>query len=201
MSLVELAVTMVLMFIVGGSVIMVTQSSSRAYNTASRSSSIEQQANRALQRVKGLLKESGVSVITPTPAAPLNTSTVDFQRSTGVATWGQLERIQFEYLPGEADDGLDNNNNGLVDEGRLVWIQDPGGANEQRIVLCNWVSELLERENPNGLDDNANDLIDETGFCLVFDGNSTTIRLTLQRLDSQGTLLTSTVESTITFRN
>jgi hypothetical protein len=67
--------------------------------------------------------------------------------------------------------------------------------------LVNWVRELLEGELPNGLDDNGNGLIDESGLSFEIDGDTITIRLTLERFDAEGTLITRTVETAVTLKN
>ena len=53
-------------------------------------------------------------------------------------------------LVGEIDDGLDNNGNGLVDEGQVVWITDLGLPGQRAVVLCNWVSEALDGTSQYG---------------------------------------------------
>ena len=54
----------------------------------------------------------------------------------------ELGTFTFELL-GHCEDGVDNDGDGLVDEGRVVWIQNRGVLGERRAVLCNWVSETL----------------------------------------------------------
>jgi hypothetical protein len=116
--------------------------------------------------------------------------------------WGPPERLLLEYSPGEVDDGIDNNQNGLVDECRVVWLENPDTVNERRTVLCNWVRETLEGETPgNNADENGNGLDDEPGLCFDFDGNRVTIRLTVERLSPEGFSIMRTLERTISFRN
>ena len=97
--------------------------------------------------------------------------------STGLASrlgpWlTQGQRFEFVYDPDEVDDGQDNNGNGLIDEGRIVWTRNVGAPDERSVVLCHQVREYLEGEVPNGLDDNGNGLVDEKG--LSFERNGET---------------------------
>ena len=118
----------------------------------------------------------------------------------GSITW-QTIRIEFQYDPAEIDDGIDNDGDGLVDEGRAVLLRNWNTAAEKRTVLCNDVREYLEGETPDGNEENGNDLTDERGLCFELDGDRLTIRLTLEKTDHEGRLATVTVETTVHFRN
>jgi hypothetical protein len=129
---------------------------------------------------------------------------VDFQRGQGVdadgdPVFGPLERLVLEY--DEANDGLDDDGDGLVDEGRLVWLENPGAAGERRVVLCNDVREYLAGETSDGDDENGNGLIDERGFALDFAGNAVTVRLTLEARGQKGQIIVSSAQRTVAFRN
>jgi len=96
---------------------------------------------------------------------------------------------------------LDNNGNGLVDEGRLVLRRNPGAASEQVTVLLTGVAEFLEGEiGGNLIDDNGNGLVDEPGFCLVV-GGQITAHLTLLRPGPDGRVLARTMETSVAPRN
>lgn len=131
---------------------------------------------------------------------------IDFDRpgamraSTGRITWSAT-RVEFRLEPGEVDDGLDNDGNGLVDEGELVLVRDAGGADELEIVLANGVREHLEGELPNGVDDNDNGLVDERGITFERVGSDLRIRLTLETTGRDGRILTRTLETTAWSRN
>ena len=132
-------------------------------------------------------------------------SSVEFRTCTGVAggaaTWTNDKRIAFAYDPGEVDDGLDNDGDGLADEGQLVLTLDVGLATEQSVVLTSYVRELLEGELPNGNDDNGNGLLDEGGVSFELVGQTLMMRLTLEKRDTDNNLLTRTVETGIRLRN
>jgi len=89
----------------------------------------------------------------------------------------------------------------LEDGSKVSWAENPGAADERRVVWTNLVSPLLEGEVVNGVDDNGNGLIDEDGLSFVLEGNRVLIRLTLRRPELDGRLVEETVESVVTCRN
>jgi hypothetical protein len=188
-----------------GSVLAVMRTSARAYGVGSTDARLESLASQTLDQIANRLRCSQLDTMTPVLAAPFSSPQVDFQPSVGIAAgatvWGPIERIGFEYDPGDPDDGADNDGDGFVDEGRVVWTQDVGGAGERSIVWSNGVSEFLRGETLNVLDDNGNGLLDERGLCFVFDGTSLIVRLTLQARDASGVILTRTVQERVFFRN
>ena len=203
-TLVEMAISVLLVGMVGGVFVLTTETTTSAVSTGVAVADLDARSVRALERVCEALKSTSVELAAPQAASPFSGEFVDFQRGAGVdadgnALWGTVERFVLEYA--EADDGVDNDGDGLVDDGSLVWIEDPGGAGEQRVVVCNAVREYLEGETFDGTDENGNGLIDERGFALDFDGDCVTVRLTLAGRDDRGSVVLSTVERTISFRN
>jgi len=204
-SLVELLTVTLLLGLILSSLALVGGASDRAYRTGSMVSHLESRIATAVDHVVGDLRSAGVDTFVPEPAPGVGASTVQYVQAVGLAgaaaEWTGLRRLGFEYETGEVDDGLDNNGNGLVDEGCLVLTEDLGGPNERRRVLTRWVAEYLEGETPNGLDDNGNDLVDERGFVLERVGDSILVRLTLQRRTTEGALLTRSARTSATPRN
>lgn len=208
LTLIELIFALAIMAgVVGGGVLVTTNSLTSAFRTGSSVASLEFTARQAISLVTRKLEVAGGDQLgPPSVLPPFSASRIDFRRAIGfedgAVVWSPVERIEFQYRPDEPNDGVDNNGNNLVDEGRLVWIENLGLADERRHVLCNWVSETLEGEIPgNGIDDNGNGLIDEPGFALVYDENRIVVRLTVQRSVSPGIVLSRTVRRTIGFRN
>ena len=207
-SLIELAVAMTLMGIVTGGIFMVVDSTGRAVRTGVTGGELDNLGRRTVDRVAELLMQSRRgSVLPAAPAAvrPTSTPQVVFPRVTGFngtnAIWGNNERINFQYEAGELDDGLDNNGNGLIDEGRVVWTTNLGLPNQRAVTLCKWVGEFLDGEVFEGfVDENGNGLVDERGLCFEFDGDRVTIRLTLQRTDGNGAVIARTFVRTVAFR-
>ena len=205
-SLVELAIAMTVTVALGGMLILALDSSMKAFRTGATATEVEATVAHAIDGIAERLKTSAVGMVAPTPPAGFFTTQLDFQAVIGfqndAAVWGPPERIFLEYSPGELDDGIDNDQNGLVDECRVVWVENPGTADERRIVLCNWVRETLEGEIPgNNADENGNGLDDEPGLCFDFDGNRVNIRLSIEQQSPEGFAIVRTLEKTISFRN
>jgi hypothetical protein len=116
-------------------------------------------------------------------------------------TWGDPRTVRFEYENGELDDGVDNNNNGLADEGVVVWIENAGQPDERRSVWASGVREYLAGETFNGEDDNENGLSDEAGLSFAIDDDVLTIRLTLEDRGPSGVLITKSTETSVHVRN
>ena len=141
----------------------------------------------------------------PSLSAPLSSSWLTFQvvvgMEDGVPVFGPPVRLEFELDPDETDDGLDNDGDGVADEGRAVLVRNAGLPGEVRVVLSHWVRELLQGEEANGIDDNGNGLIDEPGLSFDVEGGSLNVRLSLERPDPDGRLITRTLATSVLFRN
>src|SRR5262249_20398121 len=148
------------------SAFLAIEASSRSYHDETAGAHLDFLAHEALDDVAERLLAADFTSLTPPPVAPPGSaSTVDFQCDrgfqNGAVVWGPVERLTFESDPLDPENGIDDDGDGLVDEGRLVWIENPGGPGGRRTVLCSWVSAALEGEIPgNGIDDNGNGLID-----------------------------------------
>lgn len=204
-TLVELAFAVALLGVVTGSILMVGETTHSAYEAGATTIELESTARRALDRICDQVKASSSENTSPRPETPFSTIFVDYQRVVDFedreAVWGDPERIVLEYDDGEADDGVDNDGDGLIDECRVVWIEGFGLANERRQVLCKDIREYLEGEEANGADDNGNGLLDERGLSFDFDGERVNVRLTLEALDSSNMRIVRTVERALAFRN
>jgi len=205
-TLIELLVSMAVLALVISAMGMVqirTQQASKVTLTKTLS---EMAAQRALDRIVGELTGVGRSLIFPDPVSNLGTSALTYQHPTGVNAAGVVQwdtpcRLELQLEPGEMDNGIDDDGDGLVDERRLVLTKNFGTANARAIVLCSGIPELLEGETANGLDDNGNGLIDEPGFCVQRVGDLLTIHLTVQRARGGGQIETSTVQTSIVLHN
>jgi hypothetical protein len=205
LTLLELCISMVLLAMLMGSVGIVMNSGSGAYHQGMTSANLESHSRRGIDRVAEQFGDAGRDTLNPLPLAPLGTERLDFRRSTGavggVIQWGPTQRIEFRYDVGEVNDGNDNDNDGLIDEGRVVLIENLGLVNETTRTLCPDVAEFLDGEVPNGADDNGNGLVDEGGFVLEMSGETLVIRMTLQDVDNEGREITNTVETSVWIRN
>jgi len=205
-TLVEITISLAVFSIFSASAFLAVNASTQGYRTEAVAARLDTRSRRALDEACLRLRQADITSLTPTPvSAPASAWWIDFQRaegySNGSVDWSLTERLTFESDVTDPDDGMDNDGDGLVDEGRLVWIQSPNTSTEQRIVLCSSVSRTLEGEIAgNGLDDNGNGLIDERGFCIEFVGSRLVLRLTLEERDHLGNRMRRTVQRAVTPR-
>jgi type II secretory pathway pseudopilin PulG len=203
-TIVELALAMGVLGLALALAGMVTRTGTSAYRSSEAGRQLEQNLHRALDRAISELESTGSDYLFPLPIEGFAYETLEYQHVIlqGIDVLpGPTSRLAFEYETGEIDDGIDNNGNGLVDEGVLVLVRNVGLTSQQRVVLCHDVRELLEGEVLNGIDDNGNLLNDEPGFCIQTDGRVVTIRLSIEGIGPQGQLLVRTAESSARMRN
>ena len=204
-TLVELALVAALTGSILGSVIFVFRSSARACQVGSTAGHLEAVVNRTLDKIADRLQASSHTTVVPSLATPFSSPQIDFQRTTGfvagVVVWSPTERIGFQLRPTEVNNGVDDDGDGIVDDGRVAWTQDVGLASQSTAVWADGVTEYLQGELQNNLDDNANGLIDEAGLCFTVDVSSVVVRLTLQSRSVNGVLITKTVQKRVFFRN
>lgn len=203
---IDLMIGLTLLSLVLGSIATATKSGTHLFQTGVVRSQIEVQAARAVGQIRQELYVSSLASIAGVAQAPFWDDHLDFEQPEDFSSdVGMLNekpvRIELRYENGELDDGIDNDNDGLIDEGMVVLVRDAGGPDEQAVVLCRGVREYLEGETPNGLDDNGNGLIDERGLCFDLRGERLSVRLTLETHDRFGTVITRSIESAIWLRN
>jgi len=207
LTIVEMALAMSILVLVLGVPVMLMRSSRQFQETAMTRTEVQSRARRAVARIASRLEVSSTAIIPQAGGGP-NTGTpvVDFQAVTGWnaagAILGNAERILLADEATDPDDGVDNDGDGLVDEKRVMWIEDVGLPTQRTHELCDSVRSSLDGEQPgNAVDDNGNGLVDEPGFVLAFDGDRVEIFLTLEARNASGFTVTNTVQRTIAFRN
>jgi len=182
----------------------------KAYRNETFKQEMDSQARRVLDAISARLKLSNPGTFSLPPAAafifPAFTNSFDFATVTGYVAGapvpGMTEGFRLQYTAADPNDGLDNDSDGLIDEQRIVWVENVGSPNQRTRVIAHWVREDLEGEVPgNAIDDNANGLTDEGGLCFSVDGNRVIVWLTLERRMADGTLITHTASRTIALRN
>lgn len=204
LTLLEIVMAVGLLTVFLGSTLLLGRSILGAFRTETSQARYDEALHGALDRMAQRLRTVDGQALLPGGAIP--SDWVEFQRANdhdGVnVVWGALERLTFEYDPDELDDGLDNDGDGLVDEGRAVWIRDPGGAGERRVVLAWPVPEVSLGEIPgNGIDDDGNGLVDEDGLAFEITGNRMRIVLTIHWLGEDGQLQEIQDERVVVMRN
>jgi hypothetical protein len=198
-SLVEIVIAAAILFLVIGSVTMMGVASDRGYRTGATVAQLEEQTALAIDRVSADLRVAVLdSVELDGSGAVTYVQAIGF---SGGPIWSTRRRLAFELEPGELEDGIDNNGNGLADEGRIVLTVDADGPAESLRVLSRWVPRLGEGEAANGLDDNGDGLIDERGLSIQREGDVLIVRLSLEKRDPDGRLLRRTARTGIQPRN
>lgn len=205
-TLVELAVSVTILGLLFGLVGMIQKRGNDASGEALARASTEARVRRALDGLAEHLTGVGRTLLFPDPTTNFGASTTTFQHPTGVSnlgvvTWDTPSRIELLLDPRDADNGLDDDGDGLVDERRLVWTRNVGAGNQQSATLCNGVPELMPGEIVNALDDNGNGVVDEAGFNIRRVGDLLTVRLSVQQAFGDGQMATSTMETSIVLHN
>lgn len=155
-SLIEVIIVTVILVVILGSVLEVLSVGLGTFNTGSVLTEIQAQARRVIDDVAKELQQAGMSTISPTPPATGTdgTTTITFQTcvgySGGANVWSDVTTIEFAYEAGETDDGADNNNNGLIDEGVVQRTVVDGAGVSTTEILGHWVKEDGLRFNMDG---------------------------------------------------
>jgi len=189
-------------------------SSSSAYRQATTGAQLSAEAKLTVDRIAMELQMASVGTFFPDLDAGgvRNTSSLTFQQLVDIVgaapvyggpTPGEVMQLDLRLSAGEADDGLDNDGDGLVDERSLVLVRDLGAASELEVTLCANVTERLEGEDglPDGEDDNGNGLVDEAGFDIARNGDVLTVRLSVAGTDFRGQTMVRTAETAVRLRN
>lgn len=204
-SLLELTIAIVLLTVFLGTAGLAVRQGYDAYRNTSSVADLQTRLRRAMDGTAGELVATGREVLFPDPVGDYGSETLSFRNAVGLAgtgpLWGDLNRIGFEYEAGDPDDGVDNDGDGLVDEGLLVLTRDVGGPNEMRVVLCSGVAEMGAGETIDDDDENGNGVKDEMGFNVQRVDDVLVLRLTLEARDAGGREQLRSVQTSIRLRN
>jgi len=204
-TMVEAMITLAILGMVGSMAILTITDGNSSFGTTNSSADLEARVRRGLDRVAAEILTAGDGQLNPDPTGNFGSSDMLFRQAVGLTgtsiDWSNQHRLAFEYDTNEIDDGVDNDGDGLVDEGNLVLTRNDGLANEMRVTLVRGVAEFFEGELSNGLDDNGNGVIDEAGFNIHRAGDVLNIRLTVQNSLGQNVVLTRTLQTSTRLRN
>jgi hypothetical protein len=174
-----------------------TQSAFGTWQGTVSGTEVARNANSAMDRMASILADAGLTTIADDLSAPTGASGFTFQVRKGYAdgaiTWGPATTLAWVSDPMDPRDDVDNDGDGLVDEGEIL-LTDTNGL---RAVLVRHVTEYLDGESDGGGDDNGNGLEDEQGLSFELDGNRLHIRLTLAKVGADGELVTRSAESVL----
>ncbi len=185
-TIVEAAIAAALTVVIIGGAFLLYIRLSRAYATATSLAVLQDDARRGMEILSYERRGAAAATLSPPlPGSAPGAATVPFQTVTGYVNeapvYGAPVTYAFVYEPGESDDGLDNNGNGLVDEGRVVRTVTPGIGPPVQQVIVPWVRE--------------------GGFGLWKSGNTVTVSLTLERKDPEGRTIAVPTTTTVRLRN
>ncbi len=205
-TLLEMTISLGLIGLVVSLGAMVADSSSGAFATASSSAQLEAKVTTALNRVAVELEMASSDSLQPQLTGLVtDTDQISMQQVAGLVegevVLGEVLTIAYRQDPADPADGVDNDGDGVVDEGRLVIIRDDGGPNEQTVTICRNVRRFLEGEEPGGGDNNGNGLVDESGLLIQRDGDLITVQLTLVDSWANGQITTRTSTTSVRLRN
>jgi len=183
---IEMLIAMALLAVVIVKLSLVMNEASKSQHRETASMALEDNVRRVLDRISYAVMGAERESLFPNGGIPDQDDWIDFRVSLGVENgeivWDDPERI-----------GLDGK--------QVYWTQNEGEPDERKVIWCNAVRALLEKELANGLDDNLNGLTDEGGLSFALDGNMITIRLTLEEPTKEGSALVKSAETTVTCRN
>lgn len=194
-----------------GSMLLMTGFAADRGLSALRQQRVEQQitatTQRSLQRIARELEFAGLGGMSPRTPAPYGAATLTYRvcngydEDAGAVSWSPERVLRLEYDGAETNNGADDDGDGMIDECALVWIENEGEADEQRVVLAHSVAEYLQGEEPDGDDDNGNGLKDERGLSFEFDDDVVVLRLSLQGTGPGGQVITRTLETAVSVHN
>ncbi|MBI2901588.1 MAG: prepilin-type N-terminal cleavage/methylation domain-containing protein [Planctomycetes bacterium] len=178
-TLIEVMIATAILAVVVVMVYAMLKSSTDAFAAGGRRAGLNKQARDLLDRLAAEIADAGVSTLQP--PFPNGATALTFRRNTGYTggaiTFGAPITYAFAYEPGEYDNGIDDNQDGRVDEGRLVRTENNGD------------SVILSRD------------IAEGGITFTQAGNTVRIVLTLELLDERREPVRTTIDTTIQIRN
>lgn len=203
-SLLEMVIALAIFTLVIGSATRLLIDGRELSRATQQRAEAASSAQRALDRALDELREAS-STVNPDPATAQGSSTLQFQTPAnvvaGVVTWSGMQQLLFEADPADPQGGGDNDGDGLVDEGRLVFVRDVGALNERRIALASNVPRLDPDELANNLDDDGDGVIDEAGFNIVRVGEIFTLRLVISEPGPGGAREIGRAEASLRLRN
>ena len=187
-TLLEALLAFSLLGLVGFKIYGAMSAMNQSVDKQSLDAQVEDQARRVLRQIAYEVMGSNRETLAPDAPAHLGSDKLRYQVSLGVqdgeVVWADPEQLSLEERMQQ-----------------VVWSENPETNLERWVVWSNMVAPYLEGELPDGMDNNNNGLIDEKGLSFELDGNSVTVRVTLECLKNDGTAAAKTVQTTVTCRN
>jgi prepilin-type N-terminal cleavage/methylation domain-containing protein len=205
-TLIEMVLSLGLMSVVLGIGAFVGSTGRNAFESTSSQSQLDAQVKMALDRVAMEIEMATSDSLDPQLTGLVNdTSQLSMQQVVdivdGAVVLGDILGVGFVDDPAEAVDGVDNDGDGLIDEGRLVMIRDFGGANQTQVTLCKNVRRYLEGETADAGDENGNGLSGEQGFLILRDGDLLTLQLSIEDVRANGQVTVRSCTTSVMLNN
>jgi len=205
-SLVELLIAVTFLVLLLSSIGLLSAASRDAFSRGTTVSAMELRTGITSGGIQGELSLAMASSLTPEILPGQRVTELTYTRAIGwegeTTITTPPRTLRFEFEPGEANNGADDDGDGLVDEGLLVLIEDVGLPTENRRVLARGLAEYAEGEARNGLDAHGDGLVDERGLAIERMGAALEVTVTLeQRPPGREETIQRTLRSSILRRN
>ena len=204
LSVIETSVSLVLVVAglgVAGRTAMRIQS---ARQEVAATDSVDRRLDGAMDRVLESLDNVASASIANDLSLPGGSSTITFKDKTGwsgsTSVLGVATTIAWESDPADPVNGVDDDKDGVVDQGDVVLTRDVGGK-LSKSVLVTGVTRYLQGETANSKDDNGNGLVDEGGLCFTRAGDKLTVLLTVARRSAGKAMVTRTLSGAVRVQN
>jgi len=159
----------------------------------------ERRSSAAMERVTALLADCAGTTVAGNVAPPSGASSITFRERTGwnagSVIYGDVTTIQWESDPLDPENGTDDDRDGLVDEGRVMWLSGTGPNAKSAVLVQNVANRLEGETGGDNLDNNGNGLVDERGLSFVLAGGRLSVRVTVERRERDGQVRRETSES------
>ncbi len=205
----ELLITLVLLAVVLTGAFQASERGMSLFRTSSVQGDVNGRTARLAARITKELLAADAASLNPNlmpPAVPPNMGDDSLEFRTAESFAGGLvlsapRRIAWEVETGELENDLDDDGDGLVDEGQVVLTLDVGLPEERRVVLASGVRGRLEGSPPNAVDDDGNGLTDERGLCFTRQGDAIVVWVSLERAGEGGAPVVRTQQFSVLLRN
>ena len=188
LSLVEVAIGLALLAVVGFQAAEIFHFSAKSQSEGVSTLALDEHARSVIERITFAVMGADPESLGPEVGPRWDADTLRYRVNLGIqdgeVVWGDSEEI------------------GLTDSvGQVAWRQRPDELDERRVIWSNAVRPFLQGELPNGVDDNGNGLVDESGISFDVDGDLVTVRVTLETPRAGQEPLMRTLEARVTCRN
>lgn len=180
---------------------------SRAQTTSRDSAvrtSLDRRRAQGVDAVIEALQDASASSIATDLAATAAASAVTLRTKVGfesdAPTYSATTTIEWVIDPRETDNGLDDDKDGLIDEGFVRRTVGTGGT-ARSDVLVRDVCRRLEGETANTRDDNGNGAVDERGLLFVRSGGRIRVWLSVAAKMPDGAIAVRTMGGSVDVSN